>query len=257
MQAEIDGQSGHGLSRVSSTTRRRRAGKVDGHARPACASPAPAFSRGCRDGFAYPAIDAAWRELGPLAESDGRWPAPRSRGPTIAGQLGAHVERLAEAGFVALMVTNTPKAIAAWGGRRGVVRYEPHRLRRAAHGRCAARRRPVAFVVARAKVWLQRRKGEPIPEGWALDADGRRRPTPPRRSRARWCLRWGQGRGAGPDGRGSGGDPDRGQHRRDGVVVLRGGRASAGGGAFDPGLRIRPARPRPVSVPGSTHLSPR
>ncbi len=45
------------------------------------------------------------------------------------GAAGHPVERLAEAGLVALLFANTPAAIAPWGGRTARVRHQPDRLR--------------------------------------------------------------------------------------------------------------------------------
>ena len=58
--AEVDGQGGHGLSRVASYAAQSRSGKVDGHAEPAAERVAPALARvDARYGFAYPALDMA------------------------------------------------------------------------------------------------------------------------------------------------------------------------------------------------------
>jgi (2R)-3-sulfolactate dehydrogenase (NADP+) len=41
------------------------------------------------------------------------------------GVAGRHVERLAEAGLLALAFGNTPKAMGAWGGKRPVLGTNP------------------------------------------------------------------------------------------------------------------------------------
>jgi (2R)-3-sulfolactate dehydrogenase (NADP+) len=88
------------------------------------------------------------------------------------GQLGAHVERLAEAGLIAVMVANTPKAMAPWGGDTPLFGTNPIAF-------AAPRSDAPPLVidlslskVARGKIMAANKAGQPIPEGWALDAEG-------------------------------------------------------------------------------------
>lgn len=170
--AEVDGQAGHGLSRVASYAAQARTGKVDGHATPMARQERPAYlSVDAANGFAFPAIDLAADRLIRLAPETGV-AAAAIRRSHHAGQLGAHVERLAEAGLVALMVANTPKAMAPWGGREALFGTNPIAFAAPAPGA------PLVIdlslsKVARGKVMAASKRGEPIPEGWALDAEGR------------------------------------------------------------------------------------
>ena len=91
------------------------------------------------------------------------------------GVVGRHVERLAEAGLVALAFGNTPKAMAPWGGRQPVFGTNP--LAFAAPQRSGP---PIVVdlalsQVARGKILTAAQKGEPIPAGWAVDEQ--RQPT--------------------------------------------------------------------------------
>ena len=88
------------------------------------------------------------------------------------GQAGFHVERLAEKGLVALMVGNSPSAMAPWGGSKGIFGTNPIAF-------AAPRRNAPPLVidlslskVARGKVMAAAKTGEKIPEGWALDPAG-------------------------------------------------------------------------------------
>lgn len=169
--AEVDGQGGHGLSRVASYAAQAKSGKVDGHAKPLIDHQKSAYlSVDAANGFAFPAIDLSIDGLIALTPETGI-AAAAIRRSHHAGQLGAHVERLAEAGLVALMVANTPKAMAPWGGRDALYGTNPIAF--------AAPREGAPLVidlslskVARGKVMAASKKGEPIPEGWALDAAG-------------------------------------------------------------------------------------
>jgi (2R)-3-sulfolactate dehydrogenase (NADP+) len=172
-QAEIDGQKGHGLSRVPSYAAQARAGKVDGHATPELRQTRPgSLMVDVRNGFAYPAFDLAIARLPSLAAASGIAAAGFVRSHHF-GVVGRHVERLAEVGLVALAFGNTPKAMGAWGGRRPVFGTNPM-----AFG--APRRDAPPVVVdlalsqsARGKIVSAAQKGEAIPAGWAVDEEGR------------------------------------------------------------------------------------
>ncbi len=78
----------------------------------------------------------------------------------------------ARAGCVAFLSTNASPAMAPWGGRRKTVGTNPWSWAAPA-GSFAPMVLDIANTgVARGKVYLARQKGQPIPEGWAIDADG-------------------------------------------------------------------------------------
>ncbi|TRD19750.1 Ldh family oxidoreductase [Palleronia caenipelagi] len=170
--AEIDGQGGHGFSRVSSYAAQARVGKVDGHATPVLTRRGTGFLQiDARHGFAYPAFDMAIEELSRLTPEAGIAGAA-IHNSHHAGQIGAHAERLAEQGFAALMVANAPKAMAPWGGNAALLGTNP-----IAFAAPRADGPPLVIdlslsEVARGKVMAAQKAGKPIPEGWALDADG-------------------------------------------------------------------------------------
>ncbi len=171
--AEALGQSGHGLRRVASYCAQARSGKVDGHAVPKSDRTAPAVVRvDAANGFAYPAIDLAIQGLAPVAADQGIALAGIRRSHHC-GVMGIVVERLADAGFVALMVANTPGAMAPWGGRAPLFGTNP-----IAFAAPLKDQDPLVVDlslsrVARGKIMAARQKGEAIPEGWALDNEGR------------------------------------------------------------------------------------
>lgn len=171
--AEVDGQAGHGLSRIASYAAQSRSGKVDGFAVPSVAQTRPAaLMVDVKGGFAYPGIDLAIERLPALAKANGIAAAGFVRSHH-AGVVGRHVERLADEGLVALAFANTPGAMAAWGGRKAVLGTNPI-------GFAAPRRGDAPLVidmalsaVARGKIMTAAQKGEAIPEGWAVDEHGK------------------------------------------------------------------------------------
>jgi len=172
VEAEIDGHSGHGLRRAASYAAQAAAGKVDGSAEPVIRRAAPgALHVDVADGFYYPAFDRVMGMLPQMAKDQGIAMAGFFRSHHC-GVAGHSVERLAEAGCVALMFANTPAAMAAWGGARRLFGTNP-----IAFAAPIADRPPLVIDlslsrVARGKIVAARDRGEPIPEGWAVDADG-------------------------------------------------------------------------------------
>ena len=78
----------------------------------------------------------------------------------------------ARAGCVAFLSTNASPAMAPWGGRKKTVGTNPWSWAAPA-GKYPPMVLDIANTgVARGKVYLARQKGQPIPEGWAIDASG-------------------------------------------------------------------------------------
>ena len=171
--AEADGLAGHGLSRVPSYAAQAKVGKVDGFASPSLERRRPGvLAIDAAHGFAYPALDMAVAAL-PAAAREAGIAAAAIRRSHHCGAAGHPVERLAEAGLVALMFANTPAAIAPWGGARPMFGTNP-----VAFACPLPEREPIVIdlsvsKVARGNILAARQRGERIPEGWALDAEGR------------------------------------------------------------------------------------
>jgi (2R)-3-sulfolactate dehydrogenase (NADP+) len=173
VSAEADGLKGHGLSRVPTYAAQAKAGKVDGFATPTGERRRPGIlAVDAAHGFAYPAIGLAVAELPAIAREQGV-AAAAIRRSHHCGAAGHPVERLAEAGLVAILFANTPAAIAPWGGSVGVFGTNPIAFA------CPLPDRPPIVVdlslskVARGNILAAKQKGQPIPEGWALDPEGR------------------------------------------------------------------------------------
>jgi len=170
--AEIDGQRGHGLSRLPSYAAQSASGKVNGVAKPVVLDRKRAAVRiDALNGFAFSALDLAVSELKTLASDAGIAAASVFRSHHF-GQAGYHAERLAEHGLVAIVFGNSPKAIAPYGGNRGVFGTNPIAF-------AAPRVNDIPLLidlslskVARGKVMLARQNGESIPDDWALDEHG-------------------------------------------------------------------------------------
>ncbi len=78
----------------------------------------------------------------------------------------------AREGCVAFLSTNASPAMAPWGGRKKTVGTNPWSWAAPA-GRFAPMVLDIANTgVARGKIYLAKQRGETIPEGWAIDAEG-------------------------------------------------------------------------------------
>jgi (2R)-3-sulfolactate dehydrogenase (NADP+) len=170
--AEAESLRGHGLSRVPSYAAQAKVGKVDGFAIPTTTRPRPALlAVDAANGFAYPALDVAIGALPDIAREQGV-AAAAIRRSHHCGAAGHPVERLAEAGLVALMFANTPAAIAPWGGAVGLFGTNPIAFACPLSGRAPLVVDLSLSKVARGNILALKQKGERIPEGWALDASG-------------------------------------------------------------------------------------
>ena len=193
--AEADGQSGHGASRIPSYAAQARSGKVDGHAMPKLTKVGAAALRvDARGGFAYPALNLAIEALAELSSETGIAAAAVANSHH-SGVAGHHVEPLARRGLIGLSFGNGPQGIAPWGGKRGIFGTNPVAF-------AAPRRKADPIVidmslskVARGKINVAAQKGEAIPEGWAVDTDGKAT-TDPNAAMAGTMLPMGDAKGA-------------------------------------------------------------
>jgi len=170
--AEAQGLSSHGLSRVAQYTTHLRNGRVNGAAQAKLQRrKGGALLVDAEEGLAFPACELAVREAVATA---------REQGVVFAGVVRSHhcgvvVDHLraaAAAGMVGLGFANSPAAMPAAGGKHPVFGTNPVAA-------VFPRRDADALMidlslseVARGKVMLAAKNGQPIPAGWALDAKG-------------------------------------------------------------------------------------
>ncbi len=173
VQAEEQGLPTHGLSRVPFYCSMLKNGRADGNAMPLMASERAAV---ClidnRDALPYEACAWAIDEIIVRARRNGIGFAGITASGHV-GVLGIHLLQVAQAGLVGFAFTNTPAAIPAWGGRKALFGTDP-----VAAVFPRAQADPLVIdlaltTVIRGKIMLAAQKGEQIPEGWALDRDGK------------------------------------------------------------------------------------
>lgn len=170
--AEAQGLASHGLSRVPQYAGHLKRGRVNGAATPHVRQSKPAaLLVDAEEGLAFPACAVAVREAIRSARECGAAFAAVTRSHHF-GAAAYHLVPVAQAGMVGLAFGNSPAAMAAWGGRRALFGTNP--IAAVFPRRDAA---PLVIdlslsEVARGKLMVAAKKGEPIPLGWALDKDG-------------------------------------------------------------------------------------
>jgi (2R)-3-sulfolactate dehydrogenase (NADP+) len=173
VRTEAQGLPTHGMSRVPFYCGMLRRGRADGAAQPGMlANRAAVCLVDNRDGLPYVSLQWAVEEVIQRARRNGIGFAG-IRNSAHAGVMGIHLLPVAEAGLVGLAFTNSPAAIPAWGGRKALYGTNPVAAvfpRKEGH--------PLVIdlamtTVVRGRIMMAMRRGERIPEGWALDRDGR------------------------------------------------------------------------------------
>jgi (2R)-3-sulfolactate dehydrogenase (NADP+) len=173
VRAEEQGLPTHGMSRVPFYCAMLRNGRADGGAHPEMAS-----ERGgsClidnRDALPYVSAEWAVQEAIQRARRNGIGLAG-IRNSAHVGVLGIHLEAVAKAGLVGFAFTNSPAAIPPWGGKKALFGTNPVA---AAFPRIDEKPLIIDLAlttVVRGRIMMAMRRGERIPEGWALDRNGK------------------------------------------------------------------------------------
>jgi LDH2 family malate/lactate/ureidoglycolate dehydrogenase len=173
VQADLWGHQSHGVLRLDWYRKRVAAGTLKADARPQIATDAGAVAViDGRDGAGQALAKRAMEEAIGRAKRHGVG-VVGVRDSNHFGTAMYFTRMAAAAGCVGFLSTNASPAMAPWGGRAKAVGNNPWSIAAPA-GRHAPMVLDIAnTAVARGKVYLARQRGERIPDGWALDAEGR------------------------------------------------------------------------------------
>ncbi len=171
--AEREGLASHGASRIPQYCGHLRNGRASGGAAPVIARDGRAACLvDARGGLAFDACALAGREAVRRAREFGvAWVAVTNS--NHFGVAAYHLEPIAAAGLVGLAFGNSPAAMPAWGGKRALFGTNPIAAVFPRRGGDALSIDLSLSAVARGKIMVAARDGKPIPQGWALDAEGR------------------------------------------------------------------------------------
>jgi len=172
VDAELQGLASHGMSRVPQYATHLRNGRADGDAIPRVVhEKRAAVLVDAAGGLAFPACALAIEQAITRARDFGVAFAGVANSHHF-GVAAYHLQPVARAGFVGFAFGNSPAGLAAAGGRHPVFGTNPIAA-------IFSRREAAPLVidlslseVARGKVMLAAKEGQPIPLGWALDRDG-------------------------------------------------------------------------------------
>jgi (2R)-3-sulfolactate dehydrogenase (NADP+) len=89
------------------------------------------------------------------------------------GVLGIHLAPIAQAGMAGIAFTNSPAAIPAWGGKKALFGTNPVAFAFPRKGADPLVIDLALTTVVRGKIMLAMQTGERIPEGWAMDRNGK------------------------------------------------------------------------------------
>lgn len=171
--AEREGIGSHGASRIPQYCGHLRNGRATGSAVPVVSRDSRAACVvDARGGLAFHACEVAAQEAIRRAREFGVAFVAVANSNHF-GVAAHHVAPIAEARMVGIAMGNSPAAMPAWGGKRALFGTNPIAV--------AFPRRdapPLSIdlslsAVARGRIMVAAKKGEAIPEGWALDAEGR------------------------------------------------------------------------------------
>jgi (2R)-3-sulfolactate dehydrogenase (NADP+) len=173
VRAEEQGLATHGMSRVPFYCGMLRNGRADGTAHPAMVADRAAV---ClidnKDGLPYVSVQWAIDEVIQRGRRNGIAFAG-IRNSAHVGVLGIHLLAVAEAGLVGFAFTNSPAAIPAWGGKKGLFGTNPIAAAFPRKGKDPLVIDLALTTVVRGKIMMAMKRGEKIPEGWALDRHGK------------------------------------------------------------------------------------
>lgn len=173
VRAEAQGLPTHGLSRVPFYCGMLRGGRADGAAQPIMvAERAGACLIDNRDGLPYVSAQWAVEEAIQRARRNGiAFAGIRNSGHV--GVLGIHVEAIAQAGMVGFGFTNSPAAMPPWGGKKPLFGTNPMAAAFPRRGKAPIIVDLALTTVVRGRIMMAMKRGERIPEGWALDRNGK------------------------------------------------------------------------------------
>jgi (2R)-3-sulfolactate dehydrogenase (NADP+) len=171
--AERDGLSSHGLARLPFYVAQVRTGKIRANAQLIVQENGAVVQVDADHGLAFAALAAGSVAAAEVARKLGIAALSITRSHHF-GVAGYPVEALARQGLIAIAFSNSPAAMAPWGGHRAL--YGTNPIAFAAPRVNGADPLVIDLSlshVARGKVMLAQKSGQPIPGDWALDAEGR------------------------------------------------------------------------------------
>lgn len=172
--AECSGRRSVGFAHLPDYLEGFKLGRIVGTEDPAIFSPAPALIQvDAKGGIAQLGFDRAFEELHTRATIYGVAALSLSNSYT-AGELGYYVRRLAGKGLAALAATNGPALMTAGQSSEAVYGTNPIAFAAPVDNRAPLVIDQASSATAFVNIRQAAERGETIPEGWAIDGQGRK-----------------------------------------------------------------------------------
>lgn len=173
-KAESVGNRICGLYYLESYCKQLETGRVRGDAEPVVTRPRPGVVEvDAKFGFAQPAFARGLPQALEAARECGVASLAVGHAHTCTS-LGYFTEQIARAGLIGLGLTNASPIVAPPGGKTRVIGTNPIAFSVPdGQGGIAMQFDQSTTTVALGKITMAKAAGEPIPEGWAVDAEGR------------------------------------------------------------------------------------
>jgi LDH2 family malate/lactate/ureidoglycolate dehydrogenase len=171
-EADLRGIHSHGVQRLPVMVTRIQKGLLDVHAKPEKNwSTGAVLNIDGKDGFGTAICELGLRELTPAVRKHGVG-VLTVRNAAHIGMVGYYAEKRALEGLCSLAFTTTEVLVHPFGGAEALVGTNPIAIG------IPANPRPFVLdmatsVSAMGKIIAMKHRGEKIPEGWAVDKDGR------------------------------------------------------------------------------------
>ncbi|GAB6159269.1 Ldh family oxidoreductase [Desulfotomaculum varum] len=172
VDTSLEGLDTHGISRLPIYTTRIQNGRINAKANIKVNKTAPAVAVIDGDNGLGQLVGVKSMEVAIDLAREAGVGAVAVKHSNHYGASSYYCKQAAAAGMIGLAFTNTPSGIPPWGGRESYFGTNP-----IAFG-FPAGEQPVVVdmsssIVARGNIILAAKQGKPIPEGWAIDKEGR------------------------------------------------------------------------------------
>jgi LDH2 family malate/lactate/ureidoglycolate dehydrogenase len=172
VQADLWGHPSHGVMRLSWYAARLRVGVCDPRAVPELIVDAGAIAvLDGKEGMGQVVATKAAEEAIRRAKAHGVG-AVGVRNSNHFGTAMYYTLMAVRSGCVGFLATNASPSMAPWGGRKKVIGNNPWSWAAPAGSHAPMVLDIANTGVARGKIYVAKQKGLPIPEGWAVSADG-------------------------------------------------------------------------------------
>jgi LDH2 family malate/lactate/ureidoglycolate dehydrogenase len=175
VQADVRGVATHGIVRLPSYRAQVAAGEVDPTAVPEVVTDRCGAAVFVDGHHAFGAVTATFcTKLAVERAVELGAGVVCARNCSHFGAAAHYALQAAQLGCVALVASNTPAVMAPYGGREATIGNNPFAIGAPSFGARPAFVLDIAqSVVARGRIKLAEMAGQRIPEGWAVDRDGR------------------------------------------------------------------------------------